>query len=253
MTLTLDQALAAIPEGLRRPLLDLYEEALTEYRAGRWESVGTKAGKVCEVVYTIINGKVSGRFPAKPSKPRNMVDACRDLEQHNRTHGRSLCIQIPKVLLAAYEMRNNRAIGHVGGDVDPNHMDAEFLIRAVKWLVAELVRVFGNLDTKQARELIESVTERSIHVVWTDGETRRVLNTSLTTKQKVLVLLYACGGKAQIEQLRRWAEYKNTTNFRTQVIKRLHKEATVHFDERTGDVTLLPPGVKRVEAGGLLS
>lgn len=254
MSKNLQDSLKSIPTGLRNPLIELYEGALADYTTGRWESVGTKAGKVCEVVYSIAHGKVSGGFPAKPSKPNNMVDDCKRLEQYNKVHGRSLCVQIPRVLVAVYEMRNNREIGHVGSDVDPNHMDAEFMIRAVKWLMAELVRNFGSMDTNSARELIESVTERSFNVVWTEGETKRVLNTKLTTSEMVLVLLYASGGKAQVDQLFAWTEYSNKSAFKSGVIRRLHRiRAEVHFDESSGTVTLLPPGMMHVEEKGLLS
>ena len=225
MSESLEDSLKLIPNGLRKPLLKLYEEALSEYRAGRWEPVGTKAGKLCEVIYSIAQGKVSGQFPTKPSKPKNMVDDCKKLEQHNRVHGRSLCVQVPRVLTAVYEMRNNRDIGHVGSDVNSNHMDAEFMIRAVKWLMAELVRNFGSMDTNAARELIESVTERSFHVVWTEGETKRVLNTSLKMNEKALVLLYASGGKAQLDQLFAWTEHSNKSVFRSKVVKPLHRDA----------------------------
>ncbi len=242
-----------IPDGLRNPLISLYEEALSEYRAGRWESVGTKAGKLCEVIFTIVDGKISGVYPSGPSKPRNMVDGCKGLEKHNKDHGRSLCIQIPRLLTAVYEMRNNREIGHVGSDVDPNHMDAELLIRAVKWLMAELVRNFATMSTGDARDLIESVTERSFHAVWVDGDTKRVLNTSLKSKEKVLVLLYASAGKAELEQLREWIEYKNKSEFQSKVMKPLHKAALIHIDERRGEATLMPTGTRRVEEAGLLS
>ena len=250
---SLEDALKSIPDSHRKPLLKLYEGTLSEYRAGRWEAVGTKAGKLCEVVYSIVHGQVSGTFPRKPSKPPNMVDDCKKLEQHNKVHGRSLCVQIPRLLIAVYEMRNNRDIGHVGGDVDSNHMDAEFMIRAVKWLTAELVRNFGSLDTDAARELIESVTERSFQVVWTEGDTKRVLNTSLKMSEKVLVLLYASGGKARLDQLFTWTEHSNKSAFRSKVLKPLHKLAQVHVDEPSGTVTLLPPGVRHVEDNGLLS
>jgi hypothetical protein len=253
MAQQLDDALKGIPNGLRQPLIKLYEETLSEYRAGRWEAVGTKAGKTCEVVYSIIHGKVSGTYPSKPSKPKNMVDDCKRLEQHNKTHGRSLCIQVPRVLTAVYELRNNRDIGHVGSDVNPNHMDAELMIRAVKWLMAELVRNFGTMNTDEARELIESVTERSFHAVWSEGKTRRVLNTSLRIADKALVLLYASGGKAQLDQLFAWTEHSNKGVFKSQVMKPLHITAMVHIDKSSGEVTLLPPGVRHVEEKGLLS
>ena len=102
-------------------------------------------------MYSVVSGHLSGRFPQSPSKPKNLVAACQQLEHANANHSRSLRIQIPRLLIAIYELRNNRNIGHVGGDVDPNHMDAELFVRSFKWMVSELVRVFGKLDVNDAR------------------------------------------------------------------------------------------------------
>ena len=212
--------------------------------------MGIKAGKICEVVYSIVQGKIIGPYPATPSKPPNMVDDCKKLEPHNKVHGRSLCIQIPRLLVAAYELRNNRAIGHVGGDVDPNHMDAELLMRTVQWIVAELVRVFGKLSIDDAKALVESLTERVFPVVWVDGDERRVLNPSLGYPDQVLVLLYTFGNAATVEQLLKWTELKKPNYFRDDVLRRLHLDAFIHVSGEV--VKLLPPGVREVERRGLL-
>src|SRR5262245_14936567 len=102
----LDRALSGIPEGLRRPLIQAFAEMQNEFRAGEWRNAGVKAGHIAEITYCILHGRVTGTYADRPSKPGNMVDACRALEQHNKAHGRSVCIVIPKVLLAIYEMRN---------------------------------------------------------------------------------------------------------------------------------------------------
>ena len=69
-----------IPDGLREPLLAAFNEIVGNFREGRWEPSELNGGKLCEVVYTIVRGFVDGTFPAKPSKPKNMVDACKTLE-----------------------------------------------------------------------------------------------------------------------------------------------------------------------------
>jgi hypothetical protein len=100
-------------------------EITTNYRLGKWEPSELNGGKLCEIVYTILRRHVDGKFPARPSKPGNMVDACNDLaEADKKIFPQSVRITIPRVLIALYEIRNNRGVGHVGGDVDPNHMDA---------------------------------------------------------------------------------------------------------------------------------
>src|SRR5579859_6539892 len=127
MVATLDptKALGSVPPGLRGPLLAAFNEIMRNFRENRWEPSELNGGKLCEVVYSILRGHVDGKMPSKPSKPKNMVDACKALEAADSAKfPRSVRVQIPRMLMSLYEIRNNRGVGHVGGDVDPNHMDS---------------------------------------------------------------------------------------------------------------------------------
>ena len=112
--------LGSIPEGLRNPLLDEYRGLCNAFNEGRWKLTALDAGRFCEVAYTIIDGMLSGNFATKPKKPGNFVKSCQDLEQKPpvAVGDRSLRILIPRLLPALYEIRNNRNVGHVGGDVE---------------------------------------------------------------------------------------------------------------------------------------
>lgn len=253
MSASLHEALAAIPSGLRSPLVSEFTELLAEYRAGRWEAVGLKAGKLCEIVHSILAGHVAGSFAGAPSKPRNMLDACVALEKAPSTFSRSVRIQIPRLLIAVYELRNNRAIGHVGGDVDPNHMDAELFLRSAKWILAELIRVFGNVSIQEAGRLIETITERIIPIVWEGLDVKRVLNPSLSAAQKALVLLYSSADGATAKQLANWMDYSNLSRLRNEVLADLHSKALIHFDLRSDRVQILPTGTREVENSRLLA
>ncbi len=248
----LKEALKAIPAGLRDPLIEEFNQALDEYRAADWEKVGLKAGKFCEIAFCICDGHATGSYAATPSKPSNFPQACQRLEQHNGTKGRSLCMQVPKVLAALYELRNNRAIGHVSAEVSPNHMDAEFFLRGMKWVMGELVRNYSQLPLNDSHAVVEAVTARSFHMVWASGDVRRVLEPAKTAGDKVMILLYAEAKPVTVAQLQTWVEYKNGTDFKRKVIKALHKKAWVQYAEKAGTVEILPPGQSHVERSGLL-
>jgi hypothetical protein len=248
----LKDALKTIPTGLQDPLIDEFEQALDEYRAADWEKVGLKAGKFCEIAYCVCAGHATGTYASSPSKPGNFPQACRDLEQHNGIKGRSLCMQVPKVLAALYELRNNRAIGHVSADVSPNHMDAELFLRGMKWVMGELVRNYSQLPLADSHAVVEAVTARTFHMVWSSGNVRRVLEPAKTSGQKVLILLYAEGKPVSVAQLQAWVEYKNGTDFKRKVLRGLHKKALVHFDEKSATVQILPTGQALVEKSDLL-
>ncbi|MDF7774047.1 hypothetical protein P1X14_02210 [Sphingomonas sp. AOB5] len=249
---TLSAALGAIPAGLRDPLIDEFNQALDEYRAADWEKVGLKAGKFCEVAYCVCAGHATGSYQAAPSKPANFPKACQDLEPHNKTKGRSLCMQVPKVLAALYELRNNRAIGHVSSEISPNHMDAELYLRGMKWVMGEFVRNYSNLALADSYAVVEAVTARTFHMVWSSGDVRRVLEPAKSAGQKVLILLYAEGKPVTVATLQSWVEYKNGTDFKRKVLRDLHKKALVHFDESAATVQILPTGQALVEKSGLL-
>src|SRR5262249_11793590 len=105
-----------------------FREIAKNYAEHRWGPSELDGGKFCEIVYWVIAGAISGSFASSPSKPSNMVQACRDLEglpaSSTRVGDRSLRILIPRFLPAIYDIRNNRGVGHVGGDVNPNFLDA---------------------------------------------------------------------------------------------------------------------------------
>ena len=245
-------ALTAVPSGLIDPLIAQFEAALAEYRSGDWEKVGVKAGKFCEIAYTICEGHAHGSFAAAPSKPRSMFHDCQKLDQYNKTKGRSLCIQVPRVLMGLYELRNNRAIGHVSDEIDPNHMDAEFYLRGMKWIMAEFVRFFSKLPEDESRAIVESVTARTHQIVWQQGDVRRILDPRKSAEDRVLILVYAENKPVAVSDISKWSEYKNGSRLRKTVLKGLHGKALVHFDAKADTVQILPTGQRYVEEEGLL-
>jgi hypothetical protein len=240
-------ALATIPEHLRKPLLAAFDEIVTNYRQGRWEPSELNGGKLCEILYTILQGHVDGAYPAKPAKPSNMVDACRSLEKASSTFPRSVRIQIPRMLIALYEIRNNRGVGHVGGDVDPNHMDAVAVLYVTKWIVSELVRVFHGVDTSTATAVVDALIEREIPIIWDVGGMKRILSKSLSRKNKTLLLLYGQATAVDEEVLADWVEHPRLSDYRKDVLRPLHEAKLVEYDRGAGIVHLSPLGMVYVE------
>jgi len=239
--------LGLLPDGLRSELLTAYSRIVKNYRERRWEPSELNGGKLCEIAYTVLRGHVDGSFPSSSKKPRNMVDACRALEQASSTHSRSVRIQIPRMLIALYEIRNNRGVGHVGGDVNPNHMDAACVLQMSKWILSELVRLFHDVDTETASDAIESIVERLVPIVWEVDGLLRVLDTGLTMKEKTLVLLYHRSESVRESDLVEWVEHSNASVYRRDVLGKSHKEKLLEYNPETRMVTISPKGIGLVE------
>lgn len=239
--------LANIPTTLRQELITAYNNVVRHYKENRWEPSELNGGKLCEVVYTILRGHVDGKIPPKSSKPANMVDACRALEKAPSSFSRSVRIQIPRMLIALYEIRNNRNVGHTGGDVDPNTMDATAVLYMSKWVVAELVRIFHGVDMLTAIAAVDSLVERIMPSVWIVDGKYRVLDTTLTMKEKTLLVLYQVGEPVTELKLVEWVEHSNASVFRRDILRKAHREKLVEYDAAEGTVRISPKGIQYVE------
>lgn len=242
---------AGLPTALRDELLESYQRIISNYIERRWEPSELNGGKFCEVVYSIIDGAVKGRFPASASKPADMVAACRALEKEpavpGRVGDRSLRVLMPRALPGLYEIRNNRGVGHVGGDVDANHMDAEFVQATASWVMAELVRIFHDTTTKEAQETVDALVERKTPAIWEVEDVKRVLYPEIGAKSQVLLLLHHSTGWVPVTDLLRWVEYSNASVFRSSVLMALHKKRLIEFDAERSRARISPRGAQEVE------
>jgi hypothetical protein len=243
--------LAAIPQGLRDPLIDTYREIASNFAEHRWEPSELNGGKFCECVYWICHGLITGTYAASASKPSNMRDDCRGLEglpATGKPGDRSLRILIPRLLPALYEIRNNRGVGHVGGDVNPNLMDATVVYSMTSWIMAELIRIFHAMTTNEAQETVDALSERKLPLVWSpSGDLKRVLDTSLSAADQTLLILHQSLAWVDEQHLFSSIEYSNLSVYRSKVLGKLHKDRMIEYERDRKRVRISPKGSAHVE------
>jgi len=243
--MNLSSVLSAIPTGLREPLLAEYNSIVSNYLERKWKPSELSGGLFSEIVYSILDGYGKGAYPSAPSKPRNFPAACTALENHSNSP-RSFRVLIPRVLVPLYEVRNNRNVGHVGGDVDPNEMDASLVLNGTTWVMAELVRVLHQLSVGDAQEIVNALVERKTPLVWESGNIKRILAPKLKFPQQILILLSVTKGGVTFDVLQDWLEQKNTTYLK-RIVLSLHKSRFVEWNQTDNTILLLPPGANAVE------
>jgi len=245
------EVLAHLPPSLRSELFETYLQITSNYLERRWEPSELNGGKFSEVVYSILDGALKEDFPGRSFKPPNMLSACQALEKvpanAQRVGDRSLRILIPRLLPVLYEVRNNRGVGHVGGDVDPNHMDSQAVQSMASWIMAELVRIFHGVKTTEAQETVDALVERKSPLIWYVGDIRRVLDPKMSAKNQVLVLLHHNTSWVSITDLLRWVEYSNNSLFRSKVLMPMHKSRLIEVELANARARISPLGIKVVE------
>lgn len=241
------EAFAQLPPQLRDDLLGSFEEMIRNYSERRWGPAELDGAKLCEAAFSICEGLCTGKMPPRTQKPKNVVAASLALEQYTSAP-RSVRIQIPRIIVGLYEVRNNRNVGHLGGDVDPSHMDATYVVEASKWIVAELVRVLHQLPVEEAGALVEALVERQVPLVWIINGQRRVLDPQMKTTDKSLLLLHGHAGAVDEARLAEWVEHPTLSHFRRDVLKPLHKKKLIDYSASERTAVISPLGVARVES-----
>src|SRR5690349_5304997 len=131
----LDGALSAIPKLFRDKIVTAYIELKRNWLEGRHESTGLSGGKLCEGVLRFLQEHVHGTYTPFGQQIPNFADECRKLVTAPNTKGtESERVVIPRALVFLYTMRNKRGIGHVGGDVDANQIDAVTAVGISDWI-----------------------------------------------------------------------------------------------------------------------
>ncbi|GAB5504839.1 MAG: hypothetical protein Rhirs2KO_00020 [Rhizobiaceae bacterium] len=170
------------------------------------------------------------------------------IEAQGSSAPEAIRVVMPRALVFIYTIRNKRGIGHVGGDVDANRIDAMTIARSCDWVICELIRVFHRLSLEEAQDIVDGLSIRTMPDVWEVAGKRRVLRNDLSAKQKVLLLSHqSTDGAILVEDLCDWIEYSNMAVFKSKVLTPLHKERLIEYDKDALTVTISPLGVKAIE------
>lgn len=238
-----------VPEVFVCELWENFSEQVEAWYVRDWEKVGTKAGKICEISYSLIHGYASGSYQARPFKPPNFLSACTQIEGTFTTLSRSLRIQVPRVLIGVYELRNNRSVGHVGSPVQPNRLDGELFFRSSKWVVCELSRaICEDVGVAGVEAFYDEVTQSELPIIWEHGDLVRVLRPELSAGQKALILLAHKNTWVDAAELQSAVEYSHTSNFRSKVLDRLHGKKLIEYDRRNRRAMILPGGIREARS-----
>jgi hypothetical protein len=245
----LELALANVPSQFRPKIIKPFLEVKKRLAEGNDETLGLAAGKFCEAVLRLLQHEILKTSIPFGQKIPDLSVECRKLVESPKTAGsESLRVVMPRAIVFIYTLRNKRGIGHVGGDVDANRIDAMTMARTCDWIMCELIRINHNLSLEEAQDIVDSLAQRNMPDVWNVAGKKRVLRKGLTFKDQVLLLCYSDQETAVFaEDLFAWVEYSNQAVFKSKVLGALHKERLIEYDRDSELVTISPTGINEVE------
>jgi hypothetical protein len=242
-----DSIAAAATTNLADRLLAEFDELNKRYYLGDFRPSELSGGRFSEAAFRTCQQVCFGNHTPLGKKLANTDDLVRKLEQTpSSSADDTFRVHIPRSLRLIYDLRNKRDVAHLGTGVNPNFSDASLVLACASWVVSEIVRVCHRCDVNTAQSIVNSLVQRRTPLIWTEGDIVRVLNPSLSYKDKVLLILYHLQPEwVDDGRLFEWVEYSNASAFRKKVLSALHGEAMIHFKD--GKAKILPPGSAYVE------
>lgn len=242
--MNLEGLLASLPTELAAALERTFLDATDHFLKEEWDDCQVDGGRFAEAVLRYLQWRQKGSFTpidgrSKPNRKSVVTKVTQDPELPS-----SLRTQVVQAVELVLDFRNNRNAAHLG-NVDANRLDAITVIQLVQWIVGEIVRLETQAGPQEIQALIDDLAQPYLPLVQHVEGQPTVLDASMEAADKALILLYQCGGSADVGDLRSWAEYGNSSRWRKGVLGGLAKTKMVQV--RGELVHLLHPGHARAQ------
>ncbi len=236
-----------LPKTLVNSLINSYQGMKQEFLLGRYEPCVVKGGKFVEAAVRILQHVSTGSYTPLNQSINDMKKTLLKFEQLPRgSTDESIRINIPRILLGVYNLRNKRG-AHLSG-VDPNRADATVFSSCADWTLAEFIALYLGATRDDAQIIVDGLVQRPLLMVHRMKDIRRVLLPSLTHKDQTLLLLaHEHPLPLSVSELRGAIEVTNITNYCNRVLSTLHANRLIEYNTRNQECSILPPGLKYVE------
>jgi len=235
---------ASLPGDILTELFNEYRFIKQQFFLNKFRPTELNGGRFAECVLRLLEFVDTGGYTPFGTQlnSENIINRL----PHNTQLPNTIKFFIPRLTRVILDVRNKRDVAHVGGEVNPNYSDSLFIVHSVDWILTEIVRHYYSCSIDQAAAIVSTINENQVPIIDDIDGFIRVLDTSLKAPDKVLIILYSKQPEKVTEQnLRTWIEYKNSTNFRNDILLALHKEALVHYEK--GVCSLTRKGILYVE------
>lgn len=181
-----DELSKIIPPELAEDLLLSYEKILIAYRKGRWEETLWKGGKFAENTFRILNFLLSGKMEKEAPSFKEVKEKLEKIPSNQLPE--SIRILIPRIASSLiYDPRSKRAAVHVK-EINPDYMDANLVLSACSWILAEFVRLYHTSDPKKVIEIINGLVQKKVPFIETH-EGKAFLTKPIDCPSEILLLL----------------------------------------------------------------
>lgn len=218
-----------------------YTDMRFYHTIGKSEEVGLHGGKFCEHAANLVLFVLDEQIIDNPEieKILQQID-----KSQNISIDQMIRVTIPRMIRAAYEIRNKRDTVHVNRKIKVNDVDARAILSICGWILAEFIRAYGTKDIEKASKMIDYVSKVDIPFIDDYKGKKMIMNSKLTVTQEILIHLMSVGIELDVNKLVEWIPDTNLNHIRT-VLRQQQRKRTVHYERDLAKIT--PLGIKEVE------
>jgi hypothetical protein len=226
-----DQLLKTYPQELVYSILNSYTELAANFIRNKIRPSEVEGGRFCEATIRMLQYKTTGTYTPMGTSLNldKEINTLRNLPA--TSFDDSIRLHIPRTIRVIYDIRSKRNSVHLG-NINPNLMDGTLVINCCKWILAELFRMESQISIEEAQRIINNLVEKELPMIQDFGGFEVILNTQLTARDRILVLLYNRGEKgATRAELSSRLPPKMRNQLGTQLSRLQHDRSFIHRDE----------------------
>lgn len=209
----------------------------------KWKYSELDGGRFAEVAARIVYSVDSGNL----SRTKSVDDCLKYVDNDQVVHSfpeRQGAIHLAKVLRAIYKLRSQRGAVHVSPTYMANEIDARLIVECVRWVLADLLRVFVITDREQVAVTIRALARFPQPIIRRYDDIPLLQSVAFTTEEEVLAhLLYDDG----MTTSRLIAVIPKDASGVRRAIKALSAAKSRQLVERGGRWFITDLGIKRIE------
>ncbi len=221
-----------------------YKDLKQKFFLGQYKPSQLNCAKFVEVVLRILEYTTKGNYTPF-NKNVSLDNLAKELERLPKNKfSDSIRIHIPRTLRVIYDIRNKREVAHIG-EMNPNLMDATFVVSASDWIMAEFIRLYFTDEPNVVQKIIESIVEKKVPIIEKFDNDLKVLNPNLSVADKILLILYKKHPNyVSTNNLKNWIKPKSSAHITT-VLRQLDNDTKVY---RKGKENILTrKGIEYIE------
>lgn len=154
----------------------------------KWRYTELDGGRFAEVDARIVYSVDSGNL----SRTKSVDDCLKYIDNDQVPHHfpeRQASIHLTKVIRAVYKLRSQRGAVHVSPTYTANEIDSRLIVEAVRWLLADLLRIFVTADREQVATTIRSLARFPQPIIRQYQDLPLLQSVSFTTEEEILAHL----------------------------------------------------------------